>query len=54
MQHSRAILIRVWYRSPYGGSLFEIANNDKELDGIEAKLRLRQLPFRIQRYYFVT
>jgi hypothetical protein len=53
MQSTRLVEFRVWYKSPTGGSLLEIATNDDALKLIKSRLKQQGVKFRIQGYYLV-
>lgn len=49
----RRVEYRVWYKSPSGGSLLEIANDDVAFQKIRDRLSRQQIVHRVSRYYFV-
>jgi len=51
MSHYRSVEFRVWYKSPHGGSLLEIAKSDDALRDIRSRLDRLSVRYRIQRYY---
>lgn len=51
LTRQRTVEFKVWYNSPHGGSLLEIATSDQALTKIRQRLTARGVRPRITRYY---
>jgi hypothetical protein len=53
VQHYRSVEYRIWYRSPHGGSMLEIARDEATYRGIRDRLGRQSIAYRVSRYYFI-